>query len=414
MTVFEANERLGLEGQATKFGEATVDIPLRLSNRGYYKTVARLSDALGVARVPTVVDSCVYGTSSPWGGRCGHFSSSAMQNVWAALWHLRDVVQLARVVFGSGPARAARGQTETWGEWLDRNGYAKECRKEGSESATMWAVMGQFSWFLSCSYEQLRGYPAQIILDFLDANDMDPRKMTSDSTCSLSRVFPSVSALANALAYGSAVRLGSKVGPIGADRVIDGQKFDRVVIATEARAVPKVLAGVLDSSSTELFHNMCYSHSSIVIHKDPSLLPARRADWRLFNIRQDKDQDMCQLTVWMNLYYPEATFDGDVFQTWNPFHRPREVLKDAHFMRVVHTKATATQLQELAALQGCGQFYFAGAYTMFGMGLLEQAAQSGEAVAQLVRTDAQRGAGAAREKLAAVRPVAKITASVTG
>lgn len=41
VTIFEGNERLGLEGHATKLGSATVDIPLRMSNRGYYLTVAR-------------------------------------------------------------------------------------------------------------------------------------------------------------------------------------------------------------------------------------------------------------------------------------------------------------------------------------------------------------------------------------
>lgn len=81
----------------------------------------------------------------------------------------------------------------------------------------------------------------------------------------------------------------------------------------------------------------------------------------------------------------EATFDGDVFQTWNPFKRPANVLKDANFLRVVHTKATAQQLEQLAALQGKDGFYYCGAYTVFGMGLLEQAAQSGELVASLIR-----------------------------
>lgn len=216
-----------------------------------------------------------------------------------------------------------------------------------------------------------------MILDFLDSNDMDPRKMTSgqsptvfgnvfctsflkqmpsisiripcfqtdtaarndgpaDSTTTLFRVHPSVSAFAHALAYGSEVRLGKAVGPIGPDRVIDGVAYDRVVIATEARAVPKVAPSVLVNGATDLFNSIQYQPSSIVIHQvqpaaaasrrvgvpradrnacvsfahaasgadchasradaasgncqDASLMPTRRSDWRLFNIQQDEGQ----------------------------------------------------------------------------------------------------------------------------
>ena len=53
-------------------------------------------------------------------------------------------------------------------------------------------------------------------------------------------------------------------------------------------------------------------------------------------------------------------------------------------MRVVHTVDTPSMIKEVASLQGQHNIYYAGAYSIEGMGLLEQAARSGRKVAGLI------------------------------
>jgi hypothetical protein len=93
------------------------------------------------------------------------------------------------------------------------------------------------------------------------------------------------------------------------------------------------------------------------------------------------------LTAWLNQYYANSTFTRDVFQTWNPHVLPAETdtLKVVHFQRVVHSADTPRILAEVAKLQGINGFYYVGAYSVDGMGLLEQAAVSGIQVAARIR-----------------------------
>jgi predicted NAD/FAD-binding protein len=72
-------------------------------------------------------------------------------------------------------------------------------------------------------------------------------------------------------------------------QVVGGERFDRVVIATEAPAVPRVLPGDPTGAAappTAVFERFPYHPSSIVIHTDPALMPAARTAWRTFNVCQ--------------------------------------------------------------------------------------------------------------------------------
>ena len=100
---------------------------------------------------------------------------------------------------------------------------------------------------------------------------------------------------------------------------------------------------------------------------------------------------MVVLLIWLNEYYPKLSFPKDVFQTWNPHERPDDIIKECHFLRVVHTKETPKILAKIDKLQGRDHIYYAGAYSMEGMGLLEQAARSGEKVARLINLDTKKG-----------------------
>lgn len=90
------------------------------------------------------------------------------------------------------------------------------------------------------------------------------------------------------------------------------------------------------------------------------------------------------LTIWLNSYFPQAEFEGDVFQSWNPHRKPRNVIKEVYMQRVAHTKLTARLVEDIAAMQGRNSFHFCGAYVLLGMGLQEEAAISGYQAAQRI------------------------------
>ena len=171
------------------------------------------------------------------------------------------------------------------------------------------------------------------------------------------------------------------------DRVIDGVKYDAVVLATEASAIKNILS---EEIYNEVFSEVKYQPSSIYLHSDASLLPPCRSQWKAFNICQDEEHDMCMLTAWLNMYYTESKLgDKDLFQTWNPHTPPadEDIVKVVHFLRVVHTSETPRILKVIEEEQGVNGFYYAGAYSVGGMGLLEQAAQSGVKVAERIKRD---------------------------
>ncbi|CAK0844515.1 unnamed protein product [Prorocentrum cordatum] len=62
--------------------------------------------------------------------------------------------------------------------------------------------------------------------------------------------------------------------PFGAAKEIGGQRFDVVVIATEANCVSKVLP----REWTTIFDEFQYHPSHIFVHRDPSLMPEQKSE----------------------------------------------------------------------------------------------------------------------------------------
>lgn len=196
------------------------------------------------------------------------------------------------------------------------------------------------------------------------------------------RIYPSVEALQEALTYGMKIKCGTRVAKIGKDRVVQGEQFDTVVVASEASAVKHIL-----SDAPAVFERISYQPSCIVLHTDASVMPSSRSEWRALNVKSTTDDEqMSQLTVWLNKYYPELDFAMDTFETWNPHTAvpPSSVLGEVHFWRSLHGQDSNTILEDIAALQGRDGIYFAGSYAVAGMGLLEEGVQSGQVVAEQI------------------------------
>jgi predicted NAD/FAD-binding protein len=422
VTVFESRSKAGLSGDAEVVSDTVVDIPLRMIGKGYYSYVEDLANKVGVPTVVAPTDCCFYGATngaedSPTG--MFSFGKSWLLNLIRAVPFVSSGLAFDRVLkesAGSTDFDDERSQS-TFGEWMDSHGYSiaggmdkgRNITMEDSTNPLVWAMMGQLSWVLSCTYEQARGYPAKIVLDFFRGLSLGLSRGMLGTDRKIVRVHPSIDALQLALAYGSELVCDTRIKGIefasahgqGSGVVLNGVHFDYVIVATEAMAVKHVLGKKLMGSSEtksknaakntspyEVFNRVQYQPSSIVLHTDPTSMPPNRADWCALNVEMQPDSEMSQLTVWLNAYYPHVDFPEDTFETWNALRSVENVQKEAFFQRVVHTRETPHILEEIESIQGKDSVYYAGSYCVYGMGLLEQAASSGKQAAEKLLDDA--------------------------
>ena len=157
----------------------------------------------------------------------------------------------------------------------------------------------------------------------------------------VSRVTPSIGALERALAFGCDVRLG-RAAVVEGDRTIDGVAYDAVIIATPPGCTRAVLPAMNDRARCaalrlDVFNEFATETRSLIIHRDASLMPSKREDWRSLNVTCASDNEAASLTVWLNAFYPELKFDGDVFETWAPRTPPSHVIREVALPRVVQT-----------------------------------------------------------------------------
>ena len=385
VTIFEANEKVGLSGQGVEIFGQVVDVPLRIIGAGYYRFLDDLARSLEVELKPIRKDYLTqqnYGDNGPMEGETSfRYSNKNWENILSWVPHVGDLVHFGKTVYKSD----VDGDGKTWGEWLKRSGYSIGSK---FDSMIIWMLMGQASWMLSCTYEQVYAYPASIILNFIRGfgwgGDLYDTLFNSSSKCTMMRIHPSLQSLEFALSYGSKIKTGSRVKGVDKNLMVMGEKFDYVIIATEAAAIKHILAPKIAMRSS-VFDRIQYQPSTIYLHTDDKVMPTLRKNWMAFNVHQKSGEDCCQLTVWLNEYYPDANFPSDVFQTWNAFTEPCGVIKKCDFLRVVHTGETEGILQGIEDLQGQDSIYYAGAYSVAGAGLLEQAALSGEKVINMIK-----------------------------
>jgi predicted NAD/FAD-binding protein len=146
-------------------------------------------------------------------------------------------------------------------------------------------------------------------------------------------------------------------------RVVDAsggvERFDRVVVATDARQAQRLLATAPQAGEhAATVGRFRYFDTRIVVHRDPSWMPAARADWCSVNFRVEGRH------VW-NTEWSGWREREPVFRTWMPPHRelPARVVHDQAFEHLIVTRESPTLQRRIAELQGREGLYLAGMYT---------------------------------------------------
>jgi len=386
VTVFESRDQVSLGGYGVNLGTKLVDIPLRMMGECYYPQLASILRELDIPIVSVNSDACFYDDN-----QVELIQPKSQLSAMAAMFkHAHHVLRFAWAVFCYDAKYDPTRGTETFGEWTRR------CCSASLLNSDMMRVylMRQLSWMYSCPYNDIDEYPADVVLHYI--RSINPLAMWRRRAF---RVKSSIRRLQCALTHNAKVELKKSISGIGPDRTIGGVSYDYVVLATEASAVGTLLAGNPEWTGLvdDVFPKIRYHPSRIVVHTDASLMPhgeAGKADWKSLNVHRGTD-DMSSLTVWLNSYYDSnlVTNHGvaqeDIFQTWNPQVEPtkEKVLCTVQFLRVKHRSDTRTIQERIRSMQGQHGIYFCGSYSVFGVGLLEQAAVSAEYVASLIRQE---------------------------
>ena len=164
--------------------------------------------------------------------------------------------------------------------------------------------------------------------------------------------------------------------------------FDHVVLATHADQSLRMLTAPT-AAEQRLLGAFPYTRNLAVLHRDPALMPRRRAVWSSWNYLAGQGDDTFQLpptvTYWMNRLQPHLPQGRDaspLFVSLNPSVAPRPehlIRTDVYEHPRFDAGAIAAQ-RELWSLQGRQRTWFCGAY--FGSGFHEDGLQAGLAVAE--------------------------------
>ena len=395
--IYEAGSSCGLAGNTTLIGNQLVDVPARMAAIGYYTEYQKLLNILDIPTTVVRTDSSFYGDDGHGSQVCYGYSQNSLVNIYNAvfvggickLWQL--ICSLRKLKYNH---ENDQRNAVTFGEWLQENLGVKiySCNSTGGSkeydlpSLTCYSnpfayiMAGALSWMLSCKWDDLLQYPADIVLPY--CRDLRMDNLGAGRQGAVIRVVPSIKALERALLYGvRKLHLGTRVSNIESTKVINGVTYDAVIVATEAKGVPRVLA-----KCSDVFAKLKYHPSTIYIHTDETFMPKNKRDWKCWNVEMSSGRQEPQLTFWLNEFYPDCNFDTNVFQTWAPSHPPQKekIIMRSDFERVVHAKDSRSYVADINNVQGKDGIYFAGSYCVYGMGLLEQALISGQNVSQLI------------------------------
>lgn len=155
------------------------------------------------------------------------------------------------------------------------------------------------------------------------------------------------------------------------------ERYDHAVLACHA---PQALALLAEPTAAEaaLLGAMRTAPNRAVLHRDPALMPRRRAAWASWNYLGAPDGALA-VTYWMDRLQHLAGPQRH-FVTLNPPATPAGVLAEAAFAHPQFDAAAIRAQRNLWSLQGVRRTWFCGAW--FGAGFHEDGLQAGLAVAE--------------------------------
>ncbi|MDJ0922305.1 MAG: FAD-dependent oxidoreductase [Henriciella sp.] len=375
VTLYEASDRAGGHAHTMDVDydgtSIAVDVGFIVYNGLNYPNLIGFFDAIGAATEPSDMSFAV---SNPQGFEWastlkGIFAQRKnllrprFHRFWRTILRFND---LAREELEHD-----RIDDITLGFWLQKHGF------EGDFLENYILPMGGAIW--STPEAEMLNYPARSFFQFFENHRLMHKERPKWRTVSGgSRTYVNkVSAL-----LGERIHLNravSRVAPFGNRVQVTDQNgtteiYDDVILATHSDTT----RGLLDPAYEDmrfLLGSVEYRPNDIYLHRDPSLMPTRKAAWASWNVLKQDGPDIC-LTYWMNRLQ-NLPNDCPLFVTLNPEKPPAEHLIFAR-MSKAHPQFDAPAEAAVRALkrdQGRHNIWLAGAW--MGSGFHEDGLKSG-------------------------------------
>lgn len=384
VTLYEALAQPGMGAHGVEVEGVVADVPLRVFYEGYYEQLLALYAEVGVEAVRSDYSTTLchpggeayyrYHNRRPG---LGTLLSFLAPRAWRRTSR-RINLDLWRY-YREAPRDFARGEREgeTIGDYVARCGYSREFVEL--------FLLPAYAGVGTCTYERVRGYPAEVLNEYMSQGKFFTGVLTAKHGTP-----DVVSRLTGRVAeerYGCPVAELRREGPDVV--VVDGEggeeRFDHAVVATQANHARAFVADPTPGEERFL-SAFRYEQSEVVMHRDPSVMPRRRADWAPVNFVVDPAAERPMATIWTNAVQPKLRGAPDLFQTWAPRGPLDEarVIARTRVERPGVDEGTLRALAELRALhrEAGRRLWFCGSYAARGIPLLESGVRSAIAVAR--------------------------------
>ena len=394
VVLYESEARIGGHSNTVDLedegGLVPVDTGFIVYNERNYPNLVRLFDVL---EVPTEWSDMSFsvsvgGGSFEYQSRARGLLAQPSNAIRPGTWRmLRDFRRFCR----DAPRVLASGTRESLGAYLERGGYGDEFRLDLllPVSAAIW----------SSGLDDMLEFPVNTLIGFLSSHDIlqvraRPRWRTVSGG---SREY--VRRLT--AGYRDRIRLSARVVAVRRDEdgveVLDASggldRFDEVIFATHPDTTLQILGSEATLRERHVLGAIRYQDNEAVLHRDPALMPRRRAVWSSWNYladgrgQPDRSKPV-SLTYWMNRLQNLRT-ERPVFVTLNPIRDPRGEVQRFGYVHPQFDRAALDAQRSLPAIQGVRRTWFAGAWC--GHGFHEDGLRSGLDVAAALGAPAPWG-----------------------
>ncbi|MFT5717940.1 MAG: putative NAD/FAD-binding protein [Oleiphilaceae bacterium] len=394
ITLFERHDHpgMGAFNLTHKDGdiEERIDVPLRAFNTCYYKNLVALYAEMGV-EIYRTDHSASYSSEGNqhtyFGYQYFNVGKRALPFIGSLKYFNVKTLIIAKdaarfLIFAKRDCKKGRVNGFTIEQYLRSNHYSSAFIDE--------VILPSFAAICTCSYDAVRQYPAEIIIDFLADgmlfNGIWRAKHGAEDAihkmlqhCHTIQCHTEVKKISKHQAGVQIVENNGKV-----------HQFDHVIIAVQANQAVKLISED-EAYASELLNKIPYERSEVVVHSDIKLIPAADKNRAPVNFLIDKQQDKPMASIWLNKIYPSLKNSSPLFQTWNPTIAPDEtmVLGRSHFERPIVNLKSLAAIKSLNRLhqQRDRKIWYCGSYAMPGVPLLESAVQSAMSISEHLGAD---------------------------